>query len=97
MERTERGLRALPAIPGAIVNAVLASIEYHGIPVATGIVSSPILRADGTIATEPGYDALTGLYLDTSGTYPALMKPDDAVAKLKEVLIDFPFATESHP
>ncbi|MCX5682068.1 MAG: hypothetical protein NT049_00050, partial [Planctomycetota bacterium] len=80
----------------AIINAVLASIEYPGIPVATGIVSSPILRADGTIATEPGYDALTGLYLDTSGTYPALMKPDDAVAKLKEVLIDFPFATEAH-
>ena len=24
------------------------------------------------------------------------MKPDDAVAKLKEVLVDFPFATEAH-
>jgi hypothetical protein len=80
----------------AIVKAVLESTEYPGIPVITGIVSSPILRSDGSIASEPGYDPLTGLYLDIEGTYPSLMKPADAVAKLMEPLVDFPFVSEAH-
>jgi hypothetical protein len=82
--------------PENIVNAVLASTQYPDIPVVTGVVSSPILRSDGTIATERGYDKDTGLYLDTDGTYPALMEPHEAVELLGDLLVDFPFATPSH-
>ena len=87
----------VPCLPSdAIVNAVLSSAEYPGIPVATGIVSCPILRADGSIAREPGYDSSTGLYLNIHGDYPDLMDPDIAVERLKGVLVDFPYATGAH-
>ena len=55
-----------------------------------------MLRVDGTIAREPGYDPLTGLYLDVRGDYPDLMEPAVAVEKLKEVVADFPFVAENH-
>src|SRR3989304_3761482 len=79
-----------------IVNAVLASAAYPGIPVATGVVSCPILRADGSIAREPGYDPLTGLFLDIRGEYPNLMEVSVAVEMLKDVVADFPYASENH-
>jgi hypothetical protein len=82
--------------PDTLPAAVRDSIEFPGVPVITGVVSSPILRADGTIAVTRGYDELTGLCLDTEGTYPAVMKSDDAIKLLDDVLIDFPFASPAH-
>jgi hypothetical protein len=82
--------------PETVVNAVLQSINFSSVPVITGIVSSPILRADGTIATKPGYDSGTGMYLDIEGEFPPLMQPKDAIALLDDVLVDFPFASPAH-
>lgn len=93
-KQQEDWLPSLP--PELVVNAVLSSADYPGIPVATNIVSCPMLRADGTIAKTPGYDTLTGLFLDIDGDYPEVMEPDVAVNMLKEVTVDFPFVTENH-
>lgn len=82
--------------PNILVSAVRDSIEFPGVPVITGVVSSPILRADGTIASTRGYDESTGLYLDIEGRYPDLMPPDEATKLLDDVLTDFPFASPSH-
>ena len=82
--------------PETLPAAVRDSIEFPGVPVVTGVVNSPILRADGTIAVTQGYDELTGLYLDTEGTYPGLMQPDEAIKLLDDVLVDFPFASPAH-
>src|SRR5262249_15827703 len=60
-------------------------------------IETPTLRADGSVLQEPGYDEATGLYFDSTQTFPAISnKPskDDAVAALrqiKDVLKDFPF------
>ncbi len=87
----------VPCLPqDGIVKAVLSSAEFPGIPVITNVVSSPMLRVDGTIARVPGYDPLTGLYLNVTGDYPDIMPTEVAVAMLKEVVADFPFVTEKH-
>jgi hypothetical protein len=75
-----------------IVNAILASGPYAKIPVLVNVVSAPILRVDGSIASKPGYDVDTGVYLDIDGEYPDLMPVDDAIALLDDILFDFPFA-----
>jgi hypothetical protein len=36
--------------------------------VLTGVTHVPVIRKDGSISVEPGYDAVTGLYLDPRGT-----------------------------
>src|SRR5262249_13110661 len=61
-----------------------------------GIVSAPVLRENGTIASSPGYDPQTGLYLDIDGEYPPVMKPAEAIECLDDVLHDFPFATPAN-
>lgn len=72
-----------------------------GLPVLTGIVEAPTMRPDGSILSEPGYDAATGIYLDTGGiVFPAV--PDRpgredslaALAVLKDVIKDFPFVPD---
>ena len=88
---------ATPCLPpDAIVKAVHASTRYDGVPVITGVASCPILRHDGTIAAERGYDPETGLYLDIDGAYPHLMAPAEAIAMLTEVVVDFPFLSDRH-
>lgn len=82
--------------PENVINGVLAAPRFPGIPVATGVVSCPVLRPDGTVATEAGYDPETGLYLDLNGSYPPLMSPVQAKELLCDVLTDFPFATPAH-
>ncbi len=92
--RAKELVRVAP--PELLIHAVRDSIEFPGVPVITGVVSSPILRSDGTIAVARGYDGLTGLYLDTDETYPSLMQPDQAITLLADVLVDFPFASPAH-
>lgn len=82
--------------PENVVNAVHVSNDWPRVPVITGIVSSPVLRADGTILSTAGYDKATGLYLDSDCTFPPLMNTGEALAQFAEVLHDFPFATPAH-
>jgi hypothetical protein len=77
--------------PDPIVCAVQASPAYPGIRVVTGLASCPILRADGTVASAPGYDPETGIFLAAQGEWPALMTVTQAVDVLLDVLTDFPF------
>jgi hypothetical protein len=63
-----------------------------------GVIAAPTLRPDGSLLDMPGYDAETGLYLDTNGTAFPLMPEhvtiDDArtaIGALQEALWDFPF------
>jgi hypothetical protein len=87
----------VPAFPpDKVVQAILEGPRYQGIPVLTGIYSCPVLRADGSIARQPGLDSQTGLYLDISGSFPDLMEADKALEEIGEVLHDFPFATAEH-
>ena len=62
----------------------------------------PVLREDGSVLTEPGYDLVTGLYLHWQGgplAVPGNPTKDDAVraaGELLDVVSDFPFAKAHH-
>jgi hypothetical protein len=49
--------------PGRVAAAYLARIGSWRLPLLVGIISAPIMRADGTILCRAGYDEATGLYL----------------------------------
>lgn len=49
--------------PRDVLGAVLSPAEWPGLDVLTGIVGMPVIRRDGTLLQEPGYDRATGLYL----------------------------------
>jgi hypothetical protein len=86
-----------PSMPvPAVVAAVHVANHWPRVPMVTGIASCPVLRADGTIAAESGYDRATGLYIENVEKYPPLMEPDDAVKTFDDVLVDFPFHTPAH-
>jgi len=47
----------------AALNAALAPKEWPSLRPLHGIVGAPVLRPDGTLLQDPGYDRATGLYL----------------------------------
>ncbi len=68
------------------------------LPVLSGIITAPTLRADGTILDRPGYDGSTGLLYEPGATsFPTIRSApsmDDAVRSLlllEELIGTFPF------
>jgi putative DNA primase/helicase len=97
--RVEGLVRSDPA--GPVLAAVLARGEYPGLRELTGILESPFLRPDGTLAFGSGWDDATGFLLCPSEDFippPARPTQEDgaaALAELREVFEDFPHVTES--
>jgi hypothetical protein len=58
-------------VPPWVVRAVAARSEWPGLRLLKAIVTTPVVRPDGTI-TGPGYDATTGVYLTARGRTPAV-------------------------
>jgi uncharacterized protein DUF3854 len=86
--------------PTRISTAYLSRVGSWRVPVLAGIISAPILRQDGTILAQPGYDEKTGLLFVSEKDWPAI--PDrptraDAEAALQTLLApfaEFPFVAE---
>jgi hypothetical protein len=100
---TQGGMVEFPAHPPAwCVAAVHARADWLAIRHLEAVVDYPVLRPNGTILSEPGYDPETGLLLEPTGVLPTLLNcptRDDAVAALavlQEVIADFPFEREVH-
>lgn len=80
------------ALPGmSTVQAVLKSHEWPGLPVLTGVTRMPIVRPDGSVLTERGYDAATQLYY-----WPAFQVPHvpedpsvEVVREARRFLLDY--------
>jgi putative DNA primase/helicase len=70
-------------------------------PLLEGVVEQPILRPDGTVLDEPGYDAQTAILFEPSAMFPpvpATPNQAEAQAAAHEVLApfaEFPFIAES--
>ncbi|MEU0508395.1 hypothetical protein [Amycolatopsis sp. NPDC006125] len=84
--------------PGPVLAAVLARRSWPGLPVLRRIISTPVLRPDGTLLQAPGYDPATGFYLAANTHLPPV--PDqptgEQVAAAREFLLerflrDFPW------
>jgi hypothetical protein len=81
-----------------LVNSLLSRRDGQ-FPVLLGITQAPVLRPDGTILREAGYDATTRLVyepdpaLDLSAVvlYPDAAQLKKALATLDDILTDFPF------
>lgn len=88
------------APPRTITDAILETASRWSFPEVNAVVGSPILRPDGSILSERGYDALTKTFLTTTLTLPAMPDHptrDDALAALEllsDLINEFPFVTE---
>lgn len=75
---------------------------WQEIPYLQGVVTTPVLREDGSILDRAGYDPASGIFLFAQSTFPSIpMNPSEAQARealesLREVFCDFPFAKAVH-
>lgn len=89
-------------VPTTCVQAVAARGQWMGLRALEGIVDCPMLRPDGSVIEEPGYDEATGVIYTPSRKYPAVPKAPTladaqaAIAKLADLFCDFPFRTPAH-
>jgi hypothetical protein len=91
------------ATPGAqLLGAALAGKTWPGLNPLHGIAGAPILRPDGTLLQDPGYDEATGLYLaskiplDRVPAEPTSEQVEAARAFLLDrVLHDFPWVDDA--
>jgi hypothetical protein len=88
-------------VPTWVVDAVLARGKWD-FPHLAGVTEAPMLRPDGTILETPGYDKETGLYYVPSTSYPKVPTVPtrgvalEALGRLEECIVDFPFETPAH-
>jgi putative DNA primase/helicase len=87
--------------PEQIARILLSRIGRWQLPPIAGVITTPTLRPDGTILSEPGYDPVTRLLLVDPPPMPDIPKRpsrDDALnalALLDDLLNEFPFVDEA--
>lgn len=89
-------------VPDKVTKALAVRGHWPGIPKIIAVVETPVVRADGSILQDFGYDQSTGIVFWRQGKFPQV--PDRltigdaraAVAKLLAVVQDFPFASPAH-
>jgi putative DNA primase/helicase len=87
--------------PGAVPAIILSRKGQWKLPPVAGVVTTPTLRPDGSILSEPGYDAATRLYhvadpslkLGRMPEKPTRADAEQALETLKALLTGFPFVT----
>lgn len=85
--------------PRDLCAAVAAGGEYPGMRPLAGVVRAPMVLPGGEIILEPGYHPGTGYVYRPRGappTVPEAPTREDALAalgRLREVVVDFPFAS----
>lgn len=91
-----------PVDPPRDVIETLLEAGHWGFPSVVGIVNSPTMRPDGSLLTEPGYDAATQLWYKPAGDITLPDMPDqpteaqarDSLQLLRDLLKGFPFVDE---
>ncbi|TGQ16378.1 hypothetical protein [Mesorhizobium sp. M2E.F.Ca.ET.219.01.1.1] len=97
-----RAKKLVPTDPPRDVAATLLSrVGEWKFPPVAGVITTPTLRRDGTIMSEPGYDPETRLLLVEPPTLPPIPEVpsrDDALAALDtldQLLAEFPFVDDA--
>lgn len=96
-------IKYLPTTPPLeVVRDVLSRDNWEGIPLLRGVVGAPVMRWDGSLYDDPGYDITTALYYSSENfkmlkipTNPTSLDINQAVAILMDLLADFPFDSEA--
>jgi hypothetical protein len=101
--KTNKKGKEVPAHPAAwLVSAVDARGDWPGIRHLSGVSDAPVLRADGSVWQQEGYDGRTGVLFEASQSFPAIADGptiDDAMMALDvllEVVCDFRFESDEH-
>jgi hypothetical protein len=82
--------------PTEIAPSILTQSNYKYLRPITGMIHCPVIRSDGTILQEPGYDRQTGLYLITDLKYFPILPLETAIKLIEDILCDFPFLNGHH-
>jgi hypothetical protein len=88
--------------PQWLVQGVDALGAWPEVRLLEGVIEAPVLRSDGSVVQEPGYDPRTGLLYEPAGVFPRVPSApgkadaEQAMAVLLDVVADFPFASEAH-
>jgi hypothetical protein len=86
--------------PGDVARIILSRDGEWRFPHLLGVITTPTLRPDGSMLSEPGYDPATGLLLvapPSMPTIPERPSRDDALAALGHLdtlLEEFPFVSD---
>lgn len=89
-------------VPHHVSKAIHSRGEWPGVSKLEAVVTYPVLRADGSVAKEPGYDSATGLYLHIPRNMlvmpesPTLAHAQLAIRLLSDLVSDFPFEKPAH-
>ncbi len=88
--------------PRYTVKAIHARGHWPRLRPLAAVTECPVLRADGSVLQEPGYDPSTGLYYAPGLQFPPVPERPveaqlrEALAELREAVCDFPFKSEAH-
>jgi hypothetical protein len=97
--RAEDWVRINP--PSQVAQVLLSRQGYWRFPSVRGVITTPTLRADGSLLTAPGYDPATRLFhvvdpaltLRGSVFTPGREAAEGALKALCDLLAEFPFVT----
>ncbi len=88
--------------PSHIAETYLAREGEWRLPPLVGIINAPMLRADGTLLDQPGYDARTGLLFRSDGTKfervpdrPTREDAERAILLFEDLIRTFPFVSDA--
>jgi hypothetical protein len=98
--RVEKGGKGQPAkLPGELMRRVVEREWFPGVGEIKAAVPLPVVRADGSVASEQGLDERTGLYVLKGGfRAPQLLTTEGMAAALQRVwapFAEFPFADQN--
>ena len=98
--RAEDWVRINP--PKSVAEIIMSRVGSWTFAKCIGIITTPTIRPDGSLLSEPGYDLATRLYheadpqiqLTPSVHNPTRANAQDALACLKALLVEFPLVDE---
>jgi len=88
--------------PGTVAATILSRVGEWRFPRIAGVITTPTLRPDGSLLSEPGYDSATRLYhvadptleLRPSVHAPTRVHAEAALKLLRDLLAEFPFVDD---
>jgi len=101
MQKGDEMTYVVVAVPTDVLRALASRGEWSHIRPLRGISQWPVLRPDGTILDQPGYDLDTGLLCEPTVVVRVPESPTredarDALRLLKDLVNDFPFPSDAH-
>jgi len=88
--------------PNKVANAYRQRVGHWNLPVLSGLINAPTLRADGSLLSGPGYDPATGLLLDLQGLtvppippMPTIGAARTALRVLTDLIETLPFVDDA--